>query len=51
MEFQTKSSCVIIGRNKSSNQVSEIETIMKFYKSREEVIKFYSDYFKMVHMG
>ena len=27
----------------------ETESIMKFFKSREDVIKFYNDYFKMVH--
>ena len=38
-----------IGSNKSNKQLSEIENITKFYKSREEFINFYNDYFKMTH--
>ena len=48
-EFQPILSSVRIRGNKSNKQLSEIENITKFYKSREEVIKFYNDYFKMVY--
>ena len=41
-------SSVSIGDNKSNKQLSEIENITKFYKS-QEVIKFYNNYFEMVH--
>ena len=33
----------------AGKQLSKIENVTKFYKSREEVIKFYNDYFKMAH--
>ena len=36
-----------MGGNKSNK--SEIKNITNFYKSREEIIKFYNYYFKMVH--
>ena len=49
MEFESKLSSVRLGGKKSDKQLSEIEYITKFYKSREKVIKFYNDYFKMVH--
>ena len=49
MEFQSKLSSVRMGGNKSNKLLSEIENITNFYKSREEVIKFYNDYFKVVH--
>ena len=49
MKFESKLSSVRIGGNKSNKQLSEIEHITTFYKSGEEVIKFYNDYFKMVH--
>ena len=49
MEIQLKLSSVRIGGNKSNKQLSKIENITKFYKSQEEVIKFYNDYYKMVH--
>ena len=38
-----------MGGNKANKLLSEIENMTNFYKSREEVIKFYNDYFKMVH--
>ena len=44
-----KLSSVRIGGNKSNKPLSEIKNITKFYKSREKFIKFYIDYFKMVH--
>ena len=49
MEFQSKLSSVRMGGNKTNKLLSEIENMISFYKSREEVIKFYNDYFKMVH--
>ena len=49
MEFESTLCSVRIGGNKSDKQLSEIENITKFYKSREEVIKFHSDYFKMIN--
>ena len=49
MEFEPKLSSVRVGGNKPDKQLSEIENITKFYKSPEKVIKFYNDYFKMVH--
>ena len=49
MEFQSKLSSVRMGDNKTNKLLSEIENMISFYKSREEVIKFYNDYFKMVH--
>ena len=47
MEFELSS--VRIGRDKSDKQLREIENITNFYKSREQVIKFYNDYLKMVN--
>ena len=44
-EFKSKLISALVGGNKSG----EIENITKFYKSWEEVIKSYNDYFKMVH--
>ena len=38
-----------IGGNKSNKQLSQIENIVKFCKSQKEVIRFYNDYFKMIH--
>ena len=38
-----------MGGNKSNEQLSEIENITHFYKSWEEVIKFYNNHFKMTH--
>ena len=35
---ESKLSSVKIGSNKSNKQLSEIESIMKFYKLREEII-------------
>ena len=49
IEFESKLSSIRIGTNKPKKQLSEMENITKFYKSREEVIKSYNDYFKMVH--
>ena len=49
MEFESKLSSIKIKGNKSVKHLSEIENIRKFYKSREEVIKFYNEYFKMIH--
>ena len=49
MEFQLKVSSVKLGGNKSNKQLSEIENNTNFSKSREDVIKFSNDYFKMVH--
>ena len=40
MEFESKLSSVKVGGNKSDKQLSEIENITKYYKPREEVIKF-----------
>ena len=48
MKFQSKLDSVRIGGNKLNKQLSDMENIKKFYKSWEEVIKFYNDYFKMV---
>ena len=48
MEFQSKLSIARMRGNKLKKQLSEIEDITNFYKSWEEVIKFYNDYFKMV---
>ena len=36
MELQSKFSSVRMGSNKSNKQLSELENIMNFYKSREE---------------
>ena len=49
VEFQSKVSSVKLGGNKSNKQLSEIENDTNFSKSREDVIKFSNDYFKMVH--
>ena len=49
IEFQSKLSSVRVGGNKSDKQLSEIENITKFYKSREKVIQSYNDYPKIVH--
>ena len=49
MEFESKLSSVRTVGNKLNKQLSQIEHIKKFYKPRKEVIKFYNDYFKMVH--
>ena len=49
MKFESKLSSVRVEGNKSDKQLSKTENITKFYKSRQEVIKFYNDYFKMVH--
>ena len=48
-EFESKLISVRIGGNKSKKQLSEIENITKFYKSQEEVNKYYNDYLEMVH--
>ena len=48
-EFESKLISVRIESNKSKKQLSEIEHITKFHKSREEVNKYYNDYLKMVH--
>ena len=45
MEFESELSSIRIGRNKSEKQLSEIENITEFYKSWEQVIKFYTNYF------
>ena len=49
MEFDSTLGSVRIEGHKSGKLLSEIENITKFYKSREEVIKFNNDYFKMVN--
>ena len=49
MEFGSKLSSIRLGGHKSNKQLSEIENITNFYKLRQEVIKFYNDYFKVVH--
>ena len=49
MEFESKLSSIRLGGHKSNKQLSEIENITNFYKLREQVIKFYNDYFKVVH--
>ena len=46
MKFESKLSSVRVEGNKSDKQLSKTENITKFYKSRQEVIKFYNDYFK-----
>ena len=48
-EFESRLSSTRIGGNKSNKRLSEIEKITKFYKSQQEVIKFYNDYIEMVH--
>ena len=47
MEFESKLSSVRVGNNISEKKLSE--NITKVYKSREEVINFFNDYFKRVH--
>ena len=42
MEFQLKLSSLRMTDNKSNKQLSEIENIMNFEKSQEEVINFYN---------
>ena len=49
MEFEFKLSSARDGGNKSEKQLSEIENTMKFYQSLEKVLKFYNDYFKIIH--
>ena len=49
MEFEAKLNTVRIGGSKSDKQLSNIKNNTKFCKSREEVIKFYNDCFKMVN--
>ena len=49
MEFKSKLISTKTSGNKSDKQIITIFNIKKFYKSREEVTKFYNDYFKMVH--
>ena len=46
---ESKLRSVRVAGNKSDKQLSETEKNRKFYKSRGKVIKFYNDYFKMVH--
>ena len=48
-EFESKLMNKWIGGNKSNKQLSQIENIVKFCKSQKEVIRFYNDYFKMIH--
>ena len=48
MEFESKLSSARVGNN-VDKELSKIENIMKFFKLWEKVIKFYNDYFKMVH--
>ena len=47
-EFKSKLSSAKIGGNKLDEQLNTIDSITKFYNSREEVIRFYSYYLKMV---
>ena len=49
MEFQSKLCSVRMEGNKSNKQPSEIGNTINFYKSQEEIIKFYNCYFEMVH--
>ena len=49
MEFESKLSSARVGGYKADKQLSEIGNITKFYKSRGKVIKFYNDYFEMIH--
>ena len=49
MGFESKLNGVRVGGNKSERQQSEIDIIRKIYKSREEVIKFYSSSFKIAN--
>ena len=49
MGFPSKSGSIRTRGNKSYKKLSEIENITRFYKSQDEVNKFYNDYFKMVH--
>ena len=39
---------IIVGNNKSEDQKSIIQIIKVLYKSREKVIKFFDDYFRIV---
>ena len=48
-EFESRLSSARIGGNKSNKRLSEIEKVTKFYKLQQKVIKFYNDYFEMVH--
>ena len=49
MEFKSKLCSVRAVGEKSDEQLSTIENITKFCNSREEILNFYNDYFKMVH--
>ena len=49
MEFESKLFSVRIGGHKSDKKLSKIENITNFYEMWEKVIKFYKDYFKMIH--
>ena len=48
MEFESKLNSAKVGGNKSNKKLSEMENVMKFYKSQDKIVKFYNDYFKMV---
>ena len=49
MEFKLTLRIVRVGDKKWNKQLSTIDNITKFYKSQEQVIKFYNDYFKIIH--
>ena len=49
MEFKSKLNTAGVEGNKSDKQVSATKNITKFYKSQEEIIKFHTDYLKMLH--
>ena len=49
MGFQSKLISVTMGDNKSNRWLIQIENIMNFYKSWQEVFRSYNDYFKMAH--
>ena len=48
MEFESKLNSAKVGGNKSDKKLSEMENVMKFYKSQDKIVEFYNDYFKMV---
>ena len=48
MEFESKLNSAKVEGNKSDKKLSEMENVMKFYKSQDKIVKFFNDYFKMV---
>ena len=47
--LKLKLSSLRIGGKKSDKELRQTELITEFYKPREDVIKFYNEYFKMVN--